>query len=350
MDKLFDNLSQLGEMELRMLFNNLLQTVDRKYKSGSEEDKRVAEGLVDMIQEHMNIVSDHKLHTNERERFIHIVFSLSDAGSLKVTLSKIDKQDQCKVLAFNEWFSVGPISNIDTTAGQQDRLLWQMEFDEDFRSAQYVEPAHQLANMVKAVKDIPEHKTIVIWCADNAHDQTGLRFVLHLLRERKENVHVVNVTELYQATEFQSLKDVIAPYASGLIDRNYYQAIVRDYYEGIPLHSSQRKRYESEWEVLSSSNHVLRLWEEGTVTGKDENALDEIIIKSIIELEEEQDEDGYILAGSVVGRVLDASRQLISYSFISVRIWTLVNQGILLFRGLPGTLYTFSIKLKARLE
>lgn len=345
MDELYDNLSQLDEKELRMLFNNILQTVDRKYKSGSDEDKRLAEGLVDMIQEHMNVVSDHEYHKNEREQFIHIVFSLSDAGSLKVTLSKIDKQDRCKVLAFNEWFSVGPISNIDTTAGQQDRLLWQMEFDEEFKIAQYVEPAHQLANIVKAVKDIHEHKTIVIWCADNAHDQTGLRFVLHLLRERIENVHVVNVTELYQATEFQSVKEVIAHYASGVIDRNHFKAIVRDYYEGIPLRSSQRKRYESEWEMLSSGNHVLRLWEEDKVMGKDENALDEIIIKSIIELEEEQDEDGYILAGSIVGRLLDASKQLISYSFISVRIWMLVNQGILLFRGLPGALYTFSVKL-----
>ena len=90
---------------------------------------------------------------------------------------------------------------------------------------------------------------------------------------------------------------------------------------------------------------MLRLWEEGTVRGSDESALDEVIIRSVIELEQEQDENGFIKAGSVVARVFDISRQLVGYSFISYRIWILVNQGILMFRGLPGALHQFSVKL-----
>lgn len=38
MDELNDNLRKFGEKELRMLFNRILQTVDHKYKSGSDED------------------------------------------------------------------------------------------------------------------------------------------------------------------------------------------------------------------------------------------------------------------------------------------------------------------------
>ncbi|WP_214626240.1 DUF1835 domain-containing protein [Paenibacillus agaridevorans] len=184
---------------------------------------------------------------------------------------------------------------------------------------------HQLANMVKAIKNIPENKIIVIWCADNAHDHTGLRFVLHLLRERKKQVNVANVTELCNnATGFQN-KEGTFPYASGLNDREHFQAIVRRYHEGIPLNPSQRKRYESEWLKLSGENHVLR--------------------SSVIDLEHEQDEDGFIRAGIVVGKVFDLSQQLVGHSYISYRIWRLVDQGVLKFRGLPGALHQFSVKL-----
>ncbi|MFD0711770.1 DUF1835 domain-containing protein [Paenibacillus sp. GCM10027626] len=129
------------------------------------------------------------------------------------------------------------MSHLDTTTGQQNRLFWLMEYDGDFRYGQHSNQEHQLANMVKAVKNIPENKTIVIWCADNAHDQTGLRFVLYLLRERKKPVNVVNVTELFNATGLQNKEGVI-PYASGLIDREHFQAIVRKYSEGVPLDPS----------------------------------------------------------------------------------------------------------------
>ncbi|WP_379141201.1 DUF1835 domain-containing protein [Paenibacillus sp. sgz500992] len=88
--------------------------------------------------------------------------------------------------------------------------------------------------MVEAVKNIPENKTIVIWCADNAHDQTGLRFVLHLLRDRKQPVNVVNVTELFNTTGLRN-KEGFNPYFSGLIDREHFQIIVKKYYEGVPL-------------------------------------------------------------------------------------------------------------------
>ncbi|CAH1211049.1 hypothetical protein PAECIP111891_03668 [Paenibacillus allorhizoplanae] len=71
-----------------------------------------------------------------------------------------------------------------------------MERDRDFRYGQHINREHQLVNIVNAIKSIPESKIIVIWCADNAHDQTGLRFTLHLLREREQQINVVNMSEV----------------------------------------------------------------------------------------------------------------------------------------------------------
>ncbi|UQZ37255.1 hypothetical protein C2I18_29180 [Paenibacillus sp. PK3_47] len=276
-------------------------------------------------------------------RYVHIVFSLSDAGSLKVTLRKTGKQELCQVLAFDECFSVGPICNLETAAGQQNRLLWLMEFDEHARYGQHLNREHQLDHMIKAVRSIPAKQTVVIWCADNAHDQTGLRFVLHLLREREQPVHIVNVTELFHAAGFQK-NDEPAPYFRALINREHFQDIVQKYYSGIPLDPERRRMYESQWLMLSEENHLLRLWEEGTVKGRKEDALDELIIRSVIELEHEQDENGYIKAGSVVVKVFETSRQFVRDTFISYRIWMLINQGMLKFSGLPFALHQFSVK------
>lgn len=340
MEKFYDSLYQFDGNDLRLFFYNLLNTVDRYGTDGSIEEKKLAAGLVNILQTQLEAVHNHKLQMNELQQYVYLVFSLSDAGSLKVTLSKIGKRELCQVLAFNELFSVGPISNLDTKTGQQNRLFWLTENDVDFRYT----PEHLLVKMVEAVKNIPENKTIVIWCADNAHDQTGLRFVLHLLRDRKQPVNVVNVTELFNTTGLHN-KEGFNPYFSGLIDREHFQEIVKKYYEGVPLDPNQRRRYESEWLILSNENHMLRLWKEGSVKGTDETALDEVIIRSIIELEQEQDENGFIRAGSVVARVSDTSHQLVGYSFITNRIWILVNQGVLEFSGMPRALYQFSVRL-----
>ncbi|MEK4852498.1 DUF1835 domain-containing protein [Paenibacillus sp. FSL H7-0756] len=343
MEKLYDRLHQLDGNDLRFFFYNLLKTVEHYQTNGSIEEKKLAEGLLTIVQNHIEAVHNHKRQIDELQQYVYLVFSLSDAGSLKVALSKIGKRELCQVLAFNELFSVGPITNLDTETGQQNRLVWLTENDENVS----YNPEHQLDRIVEAVKNIPENKTIVIWCADNAHDQTGLRFVMHLLRDRKQPVNVVNVTELFNTIGNHN-KEEFKPYWSSLIDREHFQIIVKKYYEGVPLDPSQRRRYESEWLMLSSENHVLRLWKERSVKGAEESALDEMIISSVIELEQEQDENGFINAGSVVARIFDTSHQFVGCPFITNRIWSLVNQGVLEFCGLPRALHQFSVKLGTR--
>lgn len=345
MDEFYKSLPyQLSENELRQLFYNFLATVDRYHQDGGIEEKKLAEGVINLLQGQIDAKRNQKLQIDALQRYVHIVFSLSDEGSLLLSLHKVGKREVCQVLAFNDVFSVGPISDLDTTTGQEKRFLWMMEHDGDYSYNQQSNQEHKLENMITAVRSIPENKHIVIWYADNPHDQTGLRFAVHLLREREQPINVVNVTELFNATRMQNV-DEITPYASGLIDREHYQAIVRNYYEGIPLKQDQRRRYESEWLMLTGQDHVLRLWEEGTVRGSDESALDAVIVRSVIELEHKQDENGFIKAGSVLIRFYKISQQIVGYSFLTYRIWILINQGILAFRGLPGVPHQFSVKL-----
>lgn len=175
--------------------------------------------------------------SNERmnQEYVHILFGMSDAGSLKVTLSALGIRETNQVLAFNESFSIGPLSGLDTITGMQNRQLWMMERDENYSLSQHHNQENQLVHMVQTVKSIPHHASIVIWVADNAHDQTGLRFLLHVLRDRIQPVHIVNVTELYQSAGIHG-SDGFVPFYSGAIDRESYLLIVKNIVKASRLH------------------------------------------------------------------------------------------------------------------
>ncbi|GGF90778.1 hypothetical protein GCM10010912_39850 [Paenibacillus albidus] len=344
MDKLYERLSEFGEREHSVLLRNLLNTAIRDATTGNREEKRVAEKVYQLLEAHMETVYNDRLQAEKLQTHVHIVFSLSDAGSLKVTLSKLGKRQECNVLAFNEHFSAGPITDLITMKGQQHRQLWLMDHDQDYYSESIVNREHQIECMMDRLRKIPESKTVVIWCGDNAHDQTGFRFALYLLRERKGPVHVVNVTQIHKNMGLHLEKGVI-PYAQALIERENYIELVRNYGEGYPLDPDQRKLYESEWTELSSQDHIIRLWEGGKVIGCEEDILDAVIVNSVNELQKERMHDDFIKAGEVVTKVLEISQQYVGYSFIVYRIWRLVSDGVLTFQGIPGMLHKFSIRL-----
>lgn len=221
------------------------------------------------------------------------------------------------------------------------------ERDENYSISQHCHQENQLVYLAQTVKRLPPHKIIVIWVADNAHDQTGLRFVLHLLRNRIQPVHMVNVTELYQSGAVHGTDDFV-PFYRGAIDRESYLFIVKKYSQGYPLESDQRRVYASDWLRLEEENQMLRLWENSAIISCDENALDEVILSSVIELEEEQERNqarkGYVSAGSVFIRVLEVSRQLVDTSFIVDRMREMIKRGVLVSIGQPGELHQFSLR------
>ncbi|WP_258394643.1 DUF1835 domain-containing protein [Paenibacillus sp. MDMC362] len=296
--------------------------------------------LYNLMEIHIDAVNNQRLQEEKRQTHVHIVFSLSEAGSLKVALSKVGKREESRVVAFNDWFSVGPITELNTKEGQLRRRMWLMEHDRDSYYLDSINQEHQIERMIDTLKNIPENKTVVIWCGDNAHDQTGLRFAMHLLRERKSPVHVVNVTEILTETGQGN-----APIAQALVERDNYIDIVRNYSEGIPLNSDLRKRYESEWMELAGQEDLLRLWEEGKVMGCQEDKLDGVIVKSVMELLDKHHPDDLVNVGEVVTKLLEISQQRISYSFIMYRIWCLVSDGVLTFKGQPGFPYQFLLGL-----
>jgi hypothetical protein len=281
-----------------------------------------------------------RIEANEIQREVHVVFSLSDAGFLKVTLSNLGMRLENKVMAFNELFSIGPLVDMENTEGQGHRRKWFQERFPFYKMDSLSNREHQIENVIDQIAQIPESKSINIWCANNAHDQVGLRFAMYLLKEREQPIRVINVSEMHKKFSID-----VPPYAQGLISEDMFQKIVSQYEHIVPLDPNQRHHFESEWLELSTKGGTLRIWDNEEIKGLEEDELDNVILSAILLLQQEETLDGFVKAGRVVGKVFENFSQVLSDQFIEYRIWKLISDGNVSFKGLPFAMFQYSVRL-----
>ncbi|HBS44882.1 MAG TPA: hypothetical protein DEA91_11225 [Paenibacillus sp.] len=208
-----------------------------------------------------------------RRNHIYLLFGLSEAGSMKVALSRLGCRHLIRVLSFNETFSAGPLCKLHNDEGCHARWLW---FQERFPDQGYhLNPQHKLEAMIQTLKEIPEDKKITIWCGDNSHDQTGLRFALSVLSERKQPIHVINLIEAYGELPgiAEQFSIGLSPQSLGQLPNEAVQTIIKNTENTQPLTSAQRKQYEREWQEISNTEDMLRVWSKGQLTNVPETSM-----------------------------------------------------------------------------
>ena len=226
---------------------------------------------------------------------VHIVFKRSVLGSMKVGLP-----DNEKVIGLPELFSTGPILDIHDNMGLASRFEWMENhflFDgEDVRNEK-----SRLRNAFLAVASIPEHVSVVIWTGDNAHEQTGLRLALYLLKDKGNEVYLINATDVYTALLSEADREYF-PIHSGELAPEDLRFIYEHNYPNKPLSMEQRKQFEQDWEALAATREVLRIWEDGEIVSVREDFYDDYIIEAARKLRDEY--EGFIKSARVIGAVL----------------------------------------------
>ena len=56
---------------------------------------------------------------------------------------------------------------------------------------------NKFTNTLLELEDIPEQVPIYLWTANNASEQTGIRFILQLLKDKTNEIILLNSTELF---------------------------------------------------------------------------------------------------------------------------------------------------------
>ncbi|BAC12200.1 hypothetical protein [Oceanobacillus iheyensis HTE831] len=270
---------------------------------------------------------------------VHIIFGESPAGSLKVGLN----QRENKVIGFPDFLAIGPIYRLHEESGFNERYEWlisRLNFENNYLEEYFV----RFKTSIKEIHSISNEVPIVVWTAENANEQIGLRFFTYLLGDKPNDVYILNTTlgfhELYDPDDVEY---VIRH--SGEINSTQFRTIFEEQL-GKPLTMEERKQYVNEWMTLSDSKKVLRIWKSSKVKEVEENYFDSFIINSLRNLHNEQNKIDFMKAAKLIGEVYGQLDEPLSDTFIEYRIRELIDQGNFEIKGTPKNMRSYSVKLR----
>jgi hypothetical protein len=272
---------------------------------------------------------------------INILFGNASAGSLKIALKNLGLYKEEKVISFWEMFSVGPVWHLHDEIGQQARFDWMEKiFNESGDIYEYKEYVQKALNQIKS---IPEDSPITIWTAENAHEQTGLRFVLHLLKERNNSIYVVNTTKEYTQL-FPRRKVKYTVLHSGEIPPEKLQ-LIYEQGNGENVTDHHIEELQKEWQELAENHENLRLWRNGKIQSVPEEYLDEFIVKTAKKLHGKTKTKVFIKSIRLIGEVMGHLDQFIDDSFLEYRLKKLIEAGKFEVEGSLEAMRLYSVRL-----
>ncbi|MFB6468735.1 DUF1835 domain-containing protein [Cytobacillus sp. Hz8] len=275
---------------------------------------------------------------------IHILFGASPAGSLSVALKKMGVYQVEKVISFWDMFSIGPIWRLHEEVGVGARFDWMKnvmnEENEDF-----LDYKQEFLKAVNQINSIPKGVPITIWITDNAHEQTALRYVLHLLKEKDNDIIVINTTKAY--SKFFEKKNIeYTVLHAGEIPPEKLQVIYEQSKNEPPLSQHERMDLEKEWLSLSESQDTLRIWRNGRIQSVPEDYFDEFMIKRAKYLHRKPKLNGFMKSARLIGEVLGHLDQFVGDAFLEYRLKKLITVGVFEVEGSLEAMRFYSVRLK----
>ncbi|MEW9674118.1 DUF1835 domain-containing protein [Ammoniphilus sp. 3BR4] len=275
---------------------------------------------------------------------IHILFGPSPAASLKVALNDlgIDKQS---VISFWDMFSVGPISKLHEEVGKENRFewvknIWDGGYDD------YQEYKIRFQQAINQIKAIPNGELITIWVGDNSHEQTGLRYALHLLKDKDIDIITINTTKSHNEL-FKKKKIIYTILHTGEISPEKLQSIYKQSKHEPPLTQHEREDCEKEWLSLSDSQETLRIWRNGRMHSVTENYYDEFIITRARKLHGKEKTSGFMKSARLIGDVMGHLDQYVGDAFLEYRLKKLIEAGVFDAEGSLEAMRFYSVRLRS---
>ncbi|MGN7479862.1 DUF1835 domain-containing protein [Solibacillus silvestris] len=290
------------------------------------------------IKKYRHSFSSSSVKAGDQVAAVHIVSSESAAGSLRVGLERPKI-----VIGFPDSFSIGPLWKLDEKVGQTFRNEWIYE-NINYEQDEF-EYENKLANTLKEIEDIPRQVPIYIWYGNNADEQTGLRFLLYFLRNKTNDVFLMNSTELYERYVMPEVRDQKILH-TGHIESKDLRLLFEKGRKVSPISEPERIELQEEWNSLAQSKEFLRLWMKSGIKDVKENHFDPLIINTIEMLHQKQEKREFIKAGMVIGEILSGTNELMNAFFLEYRIRYLIYSGLLELKGIPKSMRHYSVKLR----
>lgn len=261
-----------------------------------------------MVGKINQLIQNHRNFPDIETTAYHLVSSASTAGALRVGLDRPKN-----VIGFQDSFSIGPIWKLDRKVGQAYRYEWLYEninLEQDDLEIRF-------SNTLLEIMDIPEYAPIYIWAANNGNEQTGVRFINYLLKDKANEIFLINTTELYHL--WGTLRDdQHSMLHSSMLQPPQLKLLFEQSKAVKPLTQQERIQFQQEWETLAQSKEVLRVWQNGRITSVPEDYYDSLILGTIQEMHQKQETKDFIRAGRVVGEILSQMEEVVGDSYFGI--------------------------------
>ena len=273
---------------------------------------------------------------------VHIACGESTAGSLRYGLGHGNK-----VIGFPDFFSIGPVWKLHKDVGRKHRFEWlkdHINMEMDYMEEEYEQ---RITKTLEEIDAIPGNVPIIIWTGENAEEQTAMRYFMYLLREKPNDVLLINTSltsqELYTTNDQQHFYHT-AMFEPEKLKEMYEKNVSKR------LSPLERSHFQKEWMALSESKAILRIWQNREITFVNEDHFDSLIISTIQKLHVEQGHKDFILAAKIIGEVLGLLEGSVFDAFLEYRIRELVYNGVLEIKGIPKDMRSYSVRVKNNIE
>jgi hypothetical protein len=348
-DQLKKGIKELPEEEVRSLLFHILLRMNLLRETEYSETEFISD--IENIYETVFKISRERSESSQEGdiHMTHILFGDSPAGSLKYALKKMGLSKREKVISFWDMFSVGPVWRLHEKAGQEARFdfmqkVMTSEYD-DFQDYQ-----KKFYETINQINSIPEDVPITIWVAENSHEQTGLRYVLYILKNKINDIKVINSTKMV-AEKYNRPDLKYIALKTGEIIPEKLGVIYKESKALASLSQHERKALEEEWAGLADTDETLRIWRNEMVLDVEEDYYDQYIInmakKLQIDRERVKEPEAFIKSARLIGEVIGHLDQYMGDTFFEYRLRKLIEKGVFEMEGNLKAMRYYSVRLKS---
>jgi hypothetical protein len=325
----------LFQIYLRMDF---LKGTEYSHIEFVKDLEKTYETIVDILKERSEMKEEGNF------QMVHILFGDSPAGALKVILKEMGIYQEEKVIAFWDMFSVGPVWELHDKSGEESRFDWMKSvMNDEYEDFQDYKQGFQ--QTVHQILSIPEELPITIWVAENSHEQTGLRYVLHLLKNKMNDIQVINTTKSF-VENFTRPDLTYTVLKTGEISPEKLQVIYKKSKSNSPLSQHEREKLEQEWLTLARHQETLRIWRNGRIKSVDVDYYDQYIVNMAKKLQRERESRDFMKSARLIGEVLGHLDQYVGDEFLEYRLRKLIEKGVFEVEGSLKAMRFYSVRLK----
>jgi hypothetical protein len=207
---------------------------------------------------------------------IHVVFQQADVEVINKAI-ELDESLQGEVLEIKDDYAVGPLVNLNTPEGWQERKEWWKSIVEFSSNPEIGDMIDDRLTVHQLKKNLDEdNEDVWLWMGQNQHDVCSYYWLMSQLKDYQGRIHVLYLNNLPFLNEKGNL------YYPTAIHEILPKEILKAKKLARPITLSEFEVDPDEWKKLSNENAMVRILEGGKkIVSKEESFYDKDILSAV---------------------------------------------------------------------